>query len=367
MEVDLGEEHEGRHGQQEFQPLVTPYSIREHDYPHYGTLEEQFMFLLRYAILAPSGHNTQPWKFALTSAGIGIYADYTRRLPVADPDNRELLMSVGAALMNLRVAAAHFGFECVLEYNYSGDSERPLVFARLSPRASRDRIALHLDSLFPAIVRRHTNRHPFLQARVPNSVVNALKLIGESTQVGLLCSVDGALNMKVADMVAAADKKQYSGREFRKELAEWVRPNWTRKGDGITGAAIGVNGIASALGPWATRQLDLGSLRAAKDRNLCAQAPLLSIIYCEDTVPQLLEAGEFLERLFLTTTLEGLHLSFFNMPIELSDIRLAMRRLLSVPSWPQLLLRIGYSLEDPAPTPRRPVEECIITTRGRPM
>ncbi len=367
MEVDLGEEYDDLRDQREFLPCITPYEIREHDFPRYGTLEEQFVFLLRYAVLAPSSHNTQPWKFALTSAGIGIYADYARRLPVADPDNRELLMSVGAALMNLRVAAAHFCFECVLEYNYSGDSERPLVFARLSPRASRDRVASHLDMLFPALVRRHTNRNPFLQARVPGSIVNDLKVMGESTQVGLMCSVDGALNMKVAEMVAAADKKQYAGREFRKELAEWVRPNWTRKGDGITGAAIGVKGAASALGPWATRQLDLGGLRAAKDKNLCAQAPLLCVIYSEDTVPQLLEAGEFLERLWLAVTQEGLHLSFFNMPIEVADMRLCMRQLLSVPSWPQLLLRIGYSLEKPVPTPRRAVEECIITAPGRPM
>ena len=46
-------------------------------------------------------------------------------MPVVDPGNRELLMSVGAALFTLRVAAERFGFDCRVRYNESGDSEGP--------------------------------------------------------------------------------------------------------------------------------------------------------------------------------------------------------------------------------------------------
>jgi len=69
-----------------------------------GPADEQAAFLLRYAILAPSTHNTQPWKFALVPGGIEVFADYSRRMPVVDPQ-QELLMSVGAAIFTLRVAA----------------------------------------------------------------------------------------------------------------------------------------------------------------------------------------------------------------------------------------------------------------------
>jgi len=49
--------------------------------------------LLDAAILAPSSHNTQPWRFAVRERTIDLYADRTRALPVNDPDDRELTIS----------------------------------------------------------------------------------------------------------------------------------------------------------------------------------------------------------------------------------------------------------------------------------
>jgi hypothetical protein len=73
-----------------------------------------------------------------------------------------------------------------------------------------------------------------------------------------------------------------------------------------------------------------------------------------------LEAGELLERLLLTITREGMQYSFFNMPIEIPQLRLEMRALAGLSAWPQLLLRIGYCLEPTSPTPRRPVEDVLV-------
>lgn len=363
LEMRMDEEVDAGMSGQSSDPLKTPYEIEETDFPSFDTLEEQYMFLLRYAALAPSSHNTQPWKCALTDAGIGVYADYTRRLPVADPGNRELLMSIGALLMNLRVAAARFGFECRIDYNYSGDSERPLAFVRLNQRAPRERVAQHLVPLFHAITKRHTNRQPFLVTRIPHTVVAMLHSLAHTSQSGMFISTDGDVNNSVARLVAEADRTQRSDVEFRKELSEWVRPNWTKKRDGIPGAAFGVNGLASAIGPWATRRFDMGRAQAQKDMHLCAEAPLLAVIHSEDAIPDLLETGELLERVWLAITQEGLYCSFFNMPIEVPELRLELKKTLGLAGWPQLLLRIGYSLTAPVATPRRPVEEIILRSK----
>ena len=40
-----------------------PWAVAEADYPQGAGARERVRFLLRYAILAPSGHNTQPWLF----------------------------------------------------------------------------------------------------------------------------------------------------------------------------------------------------------------------------------------------------------------------------------------------------------------
>lgn len=65
--------------------------------------------MLEAAVRAPSSHNTQPWLFAVRPDGIALYADRTRALPVNDPHDRELTVSCGAALLQLRVAAAAAG------------------------------------------------------------------------------------------------------------------------------------------------------------------------------------------------------------------------------------------------------------------
>ena len=86
------------------------WKIKEENFPETGGIEEKIRFLLNYAILAPSFHNTQPWKFSIKGNNIEVYADFTRQLPEVDPEKRELYISVGCAISNLLIAAEHFGF-----------------------------------------------------------------------------------------------------------------------------------------------------------------------------------------------------------------------------------------------------------------
>ena len=44
----------------------------------------------------------------------------------------------------------------------------------------------------------------------------------------------------VADLVAQADRLQMADKEFRRELAAWLRPNWSDRGDGMPGFALGL-------------------------------------------------------------------------------------------------------------------------------
>ncbi|WP_243663734.1 nitroreductase family protein [Rhodothermus marinus] len=88
-----------------------PWQVAEHDFPRYATPEAQLRFLLNYAVLAPSVHNTQPWRFRVVGSEVELYADRTRALAVADPEDRQLIMSCGAALFHLQVAMRHFGYQ----------------------------------------------------------------------------------------------------------------------------------------------------------------------------------------------------------------------------------------------------------------
>jgi hypothetical protein len=94
-----------------------PWRVRESDFPERGTPREKLTFLVRYAILAPSSHDTQPRKFSIRDDEIRLFADKPRWLRVADADQRELHISLGCALVNLLVAAQHFGYAPRLMYS----------------------------------------------------------------------------------------------------------------------------------------------------------------------------------------------------------------------------------------------------------
>lgn len=73
-----------------------------------GTLSDEAARLkeiVRYATLAPSGHNTQCWRFRIENRSIAVQPDLSRRTPVVDPDDHHLYASLGCAAENLTQAA----------------------------------------------------------------------------------------------------------------------------------------------------------------------------------------------------------------------------------------------------------------------
>ncbi|MGA9120723.1 MAG: hypothetical protein WB699_15265 [Bacteroidota bacterium] len=343
-----------------YDPVRSPYELAETEFPATGGAEEQMRFLLRYAILAPSTHNTQPWRFALTPDGIEIFADYRRRMTVVDPGNRELIMSIGGALYTLRVAAAHYRMPCEVEYNLSGDSEGPIAVVRIGEIDPHLPVSPVHEALFPSLLARHTNRSPFLLSRVPASLMARLAMASEGTQVGLVLSTDGVTIEKIGEMVSEASLLQWADTEFRRDVAEWITNDSTTRWDGIPASAYGWSGSIATLGSYAVKSIDQGRLRAARDRNLCVESPGLAVIAAEDAPQYWLEAGEVHQRLCLSIIHEGLQYSYFNMPVQIPQFRMQLKSLLGCRQWPQLILRIGYCLATPAPTPRRPLEDVMM-------
>jgi hypothetical protein len=74
--------------------------------------------LIRYATLAASSHNTQPWKFRIQEDQVTILPDFSRRCPVVDPDDSHLFKSLGCAAENLVHAAAAQGFSAEVKIRF---------------------------------------------------------------------------------------------------------------------------------------------------------------------------------------------------------------------------------------------------------
>lgn len=326
-------------------------------FPSSRPVGEQLRYVLNYAILAPSGHNSQPWLFRVAEEAIELHADRSRALPVVDPDDRELIISCGAALFHCRLAMRFYGLGELTELLPS--SVNADFLARISPTGSYEPTDDD-RALFAAITNRHTNRLPYARTQVPTEHVAAMinDVLAEGAWFRHIH--EGEEKHAVADMIGQADQIQASDKRFRRELASWLHPNRSKSGDGIPGYAMGIGELASYVGPLVVRTFDWGEGQAAKDRQLAEGSPLLFCIGTdEDTPLAWLHAGQALARVLLRATSLGLSASFLNQPIEVDPLRQAFGTLLGVDGDPQLLIRMGIG-QPARPTPRRPLDEVVV-------
>ncbi|MBI5643183.1 MAG: nitroreductase [Deltaproteobacteria bacterium] len=334
-----------------------PWTIDEADFPKDGSPSEKLQFLLNYAILAPSSHNTQPWLFKVKGSAVELYADRTRALPVADPEDRELIISCGAALYNLRVAISHFGYAYTEEL--LPDPANPDILATVE-LGGRSEVFKEDAEIFIAIRNRLTNRAAFEQRPLPAGFISEIQKAASLEGAWLAEVKDMEARIGVADLIAEGDRIQARSSLFRRELASWVHSNRTRSHDGMPGYAFGISDTASYAGPMLIRTFDWGQGQAARDRQLAEGSPLLTVLCSETDEPaSWISAGQALERIVLLACAGGIWVSYLNQPIEVSSLRSRLRGILNVQGFPQLILRMGYG---PAArhTPRRPLNEVLL-------
>ncbi|MGW4489216.1 Acg family FMN-binding oxidoreductase [Amycolatopsis sp. NPDC004368] len=299
---------------------------------------EQVTSVLRAATSAPSTHNTQPWLFSIDADGIGLHADHGRVLPVADADGRELLLSCGAALFNLRAAIHAAGVNPVTTLFPRRDEPGLLALVRpRTPAAVDHRVA----ELAKAIPRRHTNRAPFGADPVPPAVLNPLRHAAEAEQAWLP-QLDADQLAGLRELVHESHLLHDADPAFR---AEWRR--WT---GGALGRPDGVPTAAeTADDSWVLRDSGTAGLR-----------PLVVVVGSfGDSPADRVRAGQAMQRVLLTATVHGLDASFISRPIGIGATRTRLRHLLGDGLWPQIVLRLGYG-SPVAWTPRRALDEVLL-------
>lgn len=319
--------------------------------PKMGNEEQQ---LLATAVRAPSSHNTQPWRFRIESGGVSIHADRQRRLPVNDPDDRELHISCGCALMNLRVAAAASGQGYRLETFPDGDGSSclaRLVWQDDAPDADEAGLA-------GATERRRTCRQRFAPSAVSRDVIDALWAMAEAEGARMDVVEPGERRRAVARLIEEGDAIQWRNPRWRRELAAWIRSKG--RGDGLATPALVVPFARAAV-----RALNMGGRVGAHDRQLAEDAPCLLVLSTDgDERGDWLRAGQALERVLLAACELGLQTSYLNQPVQVETLRPRLRETLGTTGHPQIVLRLGYPSGDLPVTPRRPLTE-VIEPRSR--
>lgn len=354
---------------------LEPWKVSETWFSSYDKPFDKLKFFLNYAILAPSGHNTQPWTFKISDNNkIHLFADRARALPVVDPDDRELTISCGSALFNLQLAISYFGYRfetSLLPQQQEGEEEGDhdmLATVRVidideKPEKSKDE---GLKKLFNSITARRTNRFKFDDNKeISEEILSNLQSIYQKYEsVWFHIEKNREEKEQLAKLITEGDIIQMSDKKFRRELASWIHTNRSHLGDGMPGYAFGFGDIISLVGPFVIRTFDFGKGQAAQDKELAIGSPVLLVIGTNsDNTLSRLNAGLALSNLLLYLKSENLWCSYLNQPIEVSHLRKRLGNLIPGHSNinPQLLLRIGYSDREVLPTPRRSIGQVMIS------
>jgi hypothetical protein len=336
---------------------LAPWDISADDFPHNGSTADKWKFLLGYAVLAPSSHNTQPWLFHIRADQLKLYADRTRACHVVDPDDRELVISCGCALFHLRSAMAHFGYWGGADILPDPNDPDLLAVVHMG---THEENSPQESMLFYAIPKRRTNRQPFTDDPVPLPLLEALRQAAQDEFARLEMIAGEEPRHVVADLIAEGDRRQWANKRFRLELAAWVHPNRSGARDGIPGYAQGMDDLLSFAGPLVVRTFNMGDGQAAKDHELAKGSPVLAVITTDGDAPRdWLHAGQALARVLLRARVEDVWASFLNQAIELPDLRQRLCSSIGLKGFPQLCLRLGFG-DDIKPTSRRSADEVLI-------
>lgn len=310
--------------------------------------------IVRYAALAASGHNTQPWTFGVEQGRITLQPDFGRRTPVVDSDDHHLFASLGCASANLVVAAAARGQQGDLAFDDTDQGR--IVFAH-GPSAPR------YSALFDAIPRRQSTRSLFDGRSVSPAALDILSAAAAVPGVDVVLIDDRRRLDQIRDLVVEGNSAQMADPAFVRELKAWLRFNprqAIRAGDGLYSAASGNPILPDWLGPPA---FDLFvTARSENDkyaRQLRSSSGVAVFVGLKNDREHWMRAGHACQRFALQATALGLKHAFINQPVEVAALRPELASLVGLPGRrPDIVMRFGYAANLPY-SPRRPVETIM--------
>lgn len=325
--------------------------------PNYS-LQDIILWALQYAILAPSAHNTQPWKWAIKGSILEVLRDPEFTLKDSDPTLRETFLGLGAFIENFLIAITSQGYQvkCEIEVFVTTDP----VVAKITITEDKQPIPQQSKELFDAITKRHTNRGHYKPVLENNGIIQTLEGLSDGLDdVKPFIFTDQQTKKKIAELVAKGYFIALSMPVMKRELSHLIFSEAKSADTGMIIESMTQEENAPANpAEWLLSGLDVKQ-EANGNREKFATAPIIIVIGSKFDGPEAwVEAGRLLERILLKATSLGLNHDISAAAVEIPTLASLLRNEIDSEYRPQALFRLGIP-KDPSFTKhstRRPVK-----------
>lgn len=308
--------------------------------------------LVYYARMAPSTHNSQPWKFTVQDGAIGLFADLSRWLKAADPARRELYLSLGCALETMLIAGDFTGLGVEIEYFPVENDDTYICSTRY--KADAPRRDYPAGSLLSVVARRHTSHRPFEAVPIGEGDLTLVANACDGEDVAIHFSTTASERSALIDLLDATEAALFGDAAYRSDLARWI-------GSGAAGAGW----LKAKLTQFAIEHRDAAKL-AHTDAELLASAPVIAVL---STVHNRrideVRAGQAYARAALNAENHGLRTQPFSALTANRAARDGVKRIVSLGNrYPQLVFRLGRAAAPSSRTPRRALADVLVAPAG---
>lgn len=327
-------------------------------FPASGSMEDQLRFLIGFAILAPSGHNSQPWNFSIRKNEIDILVNEERSLAQSDPDRRQLLLTFGCVIENFLIAADYYGFHARVIYLPNVKNNNVITTINFKKTSKKKDNGKHL--IF-AIPRRHTNRNKYKEVLPTESFFEKIKDLSDD-DILVTTITNKGIKALVADVVNAAQIEVMEEDLFREELSQYIKSNITKSKTGMPGFTLGLPLPVSLIASRLIRRVNMSKKTMKQDDELLKlHTPVFVIISTkQDNGVSRVKAGQVLEKIWLMATAEELSCAPLAAGTQVGNYYQDLQRILNLNFRPQIFFRMGHCDKKSFHSPRLAVEEVLV-------
>lgn len=309
---------------------------------------EAFEQMVYYATKAPSGHNSQPWKFDIKEDIIEILPDFTNSLPIVDPFHRELYISLGCATENLCVVAPMFGYKVHWEIvKLSG--EHYFIAVHIDRDHEKRKTRLMADM----IEKRQTNRSIYSNEIIDEELIKELTDLPKEYNVQAYFFRKDEIEFSIIkEYILKGNKIQLNDSKFKKELLSWIRFNKyqaKRAKDGLSYKALKTLQMPEIIGKFIVKIFLSPKRQNASDSlKIDSSSHIIVFTTKENTVHDWIRLGITLERFLLKLARLNIASSYLNSPCEIHALSKKLKNELGIrDEFPSVIIRIGYTRSVP--------------------